>query len=60
MTPCPNHEGAYDCTPFCELCEGEQEYVSSCSCGQIDSLPFTHDDKCPIWKNRDEDWNDND
>jgi len=24
---CPNHEGAYDCTPFCELCEGEQEYT---------------------------------
>jgi ribosomal protein L37AE/L43A len=27
LTPCPNHEGAYDCTPFCELCEGEQEVV---------------------------------
>jgi hypothetical protein len=25
MTDCPNHEGAYDCTPFCPLCEGEQE-----------------------------------
>lgn len=23
--PCPNHAGAFDCTPFCELCEGEQE-----------------------------------
>lgn len=23
---CPRHEGAYDCTPFCEICEGEQEY----------------------------------
>ena len=22
---CPNHEGAFDCTPFCRLCEGEQE-----------------------------------
>lgn len=22
---CPNHEGAFDCTPFCPLCEGEQE-----------------------------------
>jgi hypothetical protein len=21
---CPNHEGAYDCTPFCELCSGAQ------------------------------------
>lgn len=25
VTPCPNHAGAYDCTPFCELCEGNQE-----------------------------------
>lgn len=24
---CPNHEGNYDCTPFCPLCEGEQEYT---------------------------------
>lgn len=23
---CPNHEGAFDCTPFCPLCEGNQEY----------------------------------
>ena len=22
---CPNHRGAYDCTPFCRICEGEQE-----------------------------------
>ena len=22
---CPRHEGAFDCTPFCELCEGNQE-----------------------------------
>lgn len=22
---CPNHGGAFDCTPFCELCHGEQE-----------------------------------
>ena len=29
LTPCPNHEGAYDCTPFCPLCEGEQEYVAA-------------------------------
>lgn len=24
---CPNHEGAFDCTPFCSLCEGEQEVL---------------------------------
>lgn len=23
---CPNHQGSFDCTPFCPLCEGEQEY----------------------------------
>lgn len=23
--PCPNHEGNYDCTPFCSKCYGEQE-----------------------------------
>ena len=26
---CPQHEGAYDCTPFCRICEGEQEYEST-------------------------------
>lgn len=28
---CPNHEGAFDCTPFCNVCEGTQEvmYVAS-------------------------------
>ena len=25
-TLCPNHEGNYDCTPFCKICEGNQEY----------------------------------
>jgi len=24
---CPNHEGGFDCTPFCNICEGEQEYL---------------------------------
>jgi hypothetical protein len=23
---CPNHQGSFDCTPFCEVCEGEQAY----------------------------------
>jgi hypothetical protein len=27
MIDCPNHEGAYDCTPFCRICEGEQGYI---------------------------------
>ena len=25
MQECPNHAGAFDCSPFCELCEGNQE-----------------------------------
>jgi hypothetical protein len=25
MIACPMHEGGFDCTPFCELCAGEQE-----------------------------------
>lgn len=24
---CPNHEGSFDCTPFCRVCEGEQEIL---------------------------------
>ena len=26
MIECPAHEGGFDCTPFCDICEGEQEY----------------------------------
>jgi hypothetical protein len=29
-TICPNHEGAFDCNPFCAKCEGEQEYCFPC------------------------------
>jgi hypothetical protein len=25
VLPCPNHGGNFDCTPFCETCEGNQE-----------------------------------
>ena len=25
MIECPKHEGNFDCTPFCEVCGGEQE-----------------------------------
>lgn len=25
MIECPKHEGNFDCTPFCEVCAGEQE-----------------------------------
>ena len=27
MKECPRHEGNFDCTPFCNVCEGEQEYA---------------------------------
>ena len=26
LTECPRHGGAFDCTPFCEVCSGNQEY----------------------------------
>ena len=29
MIECPAHEGSFDCTPFCAICEGEQEYDPS-------------------------------
>jgi hypothetical protein len=29
MTECPRHDGAFDCTPFCQVCEGEQAYDPS-------------------------------
>lgn len=28
---CPNHEGGFDCTPFCPACEGEQEFCPTCN-----------------------------
>lgn len=27
IVECPNHGGSFDCTPFCEVCEGQQEYT---------------------------------
>lgn len=29
MMVCPRHEGNFDCTPFCNVCEGNQEYEYS-------------------------------
>ena len=26
MRPCPQGEDVFDCTPFCDVCEGEGEY----------------------------------
>lgn len=31
MIECPNHKGAYDCTPFCSVCAGEQEIPAHAS-----------------------------
>ena len=28
LVECPEHSGAYDCTPFCPRCHGEQEYAA--------------------------------
>ena len=27
---CPAHEGSFDCTPFCKICEGNCEYCATC------------------------------
>ena len=29
-TICPRHGGGFDCTPFCDICEAEQEYCPKC------------------------------
>jgi hypothetical protein len=26
LIECPNHEGAFDCTSFCDVCGGDQEF----------------------------------
>lgn len=31
LIECPEHEGGYDCTPFCRTCEGNQEYCKLCN-----------------------------
>lgn len=30
---CPRHEGSFDCSPFCDMCEGNQEFEKT------DTLP---------------------
>ena len=36
---CPQHNGSFDCTPFCRICEGEQEYESN---GYLPCKRFGH------------------
>jgi hypothetical protein len=45
MVDCPRHEGAYDCTPFCDVCEGEQVYEYTATrpcegCGESNMAEF--------------------
>lgn len=44
MEACPRHEGSYDCTPFCNVCEGNQEYeyTETRPCGYCQT-PVDHD-----------------
>ena len=42
-TVCPKHGGAFDCTVFCDICEGTQEYCSQCD-------PYAHS-QATIYKN---------
>lgn len=37
---CPRHEGSFDCTPFCNLCEGNQETTLDDLLYQADSVAF--------------------
>lgn len=34
-TVCPRHNGSFDCTPFCDFCEAEQEYCRLCNALEI-------------------------
>lgn len=49
MIECPNHGGSFDCTPFCNLCQGEQEIDDflngdACAdCGRTDHILATFD-----------------
>lgn len=33
-----------------------RECIDCCGCGQVDPMPFAHDDGCAVWENRHEDW----
>jgi len=49
---CPRHEGSFDCTPFCNLCEGNQEVSLTELIEQSNTVAF---DGChKIYLNMDE------
>ena len=35
---CPRHEGNFDCTPFCDICEGEQELTGEITDRQLSAV----------------------
>ena len=37
---CPRHEGNFDCTPFCGVCEGNQELTMDELLSQADTVAF--------------------
>lgn len=37
---CPRHDGNFDCTPFCGICEGEQEVSMDSLLEQADTVAF--------------------
>ena len=37
---CPNHEGNFDCTPFCRVCEGNQEVDMDYLLGQASTVAW--------------------
>lgn len=47
-SPCPNHEGAYDCTPFCGICAGEQE-CKPCPNPEFQNLHPNRCGQCKGW-----------
>ena len=40
IVECPRHEGSFDCTPFCGICEGEQEVSMDSLLEQADTVAF--------------------
>lgn len=37
---CPNHEGSFDCNPFCRICEGNQETTLTNLIEQANTVAF--------------------
>ncbi len=40
---CPNHKGAFDCNPFCRICEGEQEFELEADQDGLWEITFCYD-----------------